>query len=234
MYARRYGEDVFTFEASGGLIDAALVMNDDETQSYWGIMQGQALTGPKAGLTLRELPGASKLQWRDWVARHPDTQVLSVRGAEDVPGDPYANYFASDGGFRGLQATDRRLATKAPVYAFRRGERAFAAPFTSFEDGGAFELSEAGGNTVSVFLHRPKGASNYRSTSAWTSQRGFAERDGGWVELGSGARFDPRSGGWSGGGGQGPVELTGFDTFWYVWSLANPDTQVLVRAGGDR
>ena len=49
-------------------------------------------------------------------------------------------------------------------------------------------------------------------------------QDGGtWTELESGARFDPATAKFI-----GDVEqLLGLDTFWYNWSLNNPDTDVL-------
>lgn len=224
MYARQYGERTLTLEASGGLIDAALVMRDDETDSYWSLMKGRALSGPLAGQPLEELPGSEKLPWSEWRERHPDTLVLSVRGREHDHTEPYANYFGSDEGFRGAEATDDRLPTKAPVYAFRLGERAYAAPFDAFAGGAAFAAGEA-----SVFLHRPEGAAIFRSSHAVRGE-GFVRRDGAWVEVGSGARFDPATGAWAGGeAGTGPSPLEGFDTFWYSWSLVHPETEVLGR-----
>jgi hypothetical protein len=53
---------------------------------------------------------------------------------------------------------------------------------------------------------------------------GFERRDGVWIETETGAAFDPASSSFGG----GPVRpLLGFDTFWYTWSLANPDTRLL-------
>ena len=60
------------------------------------------------------------------------------------------------------------------------------------------------------------------STYAFISTSGFEHRNGVWVEKGSGARFDKTSGEFS-----GVESLGGFDTFWYNFSLNNPETLLL-------
>ncbi len=85
MYGRRYDGKDLRFEASGGLMHAALVMRDKETDSYWSIMTGDAIAGDLKGTPLEEWPLGEKAQWGDWSARHPDTLVLSVNGEFAVP-----------------------------------------------------------------------------------------------------------------------------------------------------
>ena len=48
--------------------------------------------------------------------------------------------------------------------------------------------------------------------------------DGVWVEKASGARFDEDKGEFV---GASIERLSGFDTFWYNWSLNNPETKLL-------
>lgn len=223
MYGRKYRERELRFEPSGGLLHAALVMQDKETDSYWPIMTGEAIAGPYAGTRLEELPAGVKAQWRDWVAAHPDTRVLSVGGIEHVENNPYDNYMGSGSGFRDSEARDRRLPTKEPVYTFRFGAEKYAVPFRAFVDGGAFAAGER-----SVFLYRPQGAALYYSTRAFSAPAaGFERRADGWYEKASGARFDPASGEFGGGRAPVPVRLDGFDSFWYIWSLTHPDTRLL-------
>jgi len=204
---------------------AALVMRDKETDSYWSIMTGDAIAGDLEGTRLEEWPLGEKAQWKDWAARYPDTLVLSVNGEEHVENNPYDNYFASDSGFRDIAARDRRLETKQPIYSFHLGGKKYAVPFSSFEDGG---ILHAGGEEL--FLYRPSGAQVFYSTLAFRGANGsFARRSDGWYHEPSGVRFDPEQGGFVGAGGAGsPVErLEGFDTYWYMWSLTHPDTDVL-------
>ena len=225
MYARSYNGRTFAFEPSGGLIHAARVMQDFETDSYWSMMQGRAIAGAAKGTRLRELPVATKTQWKRWVARHPDTKVLSVRGRQDVPFNPYTRYFRSRKGFRGLEAKDRRLPTKEPVYALQRGARAYAIPFRAFEGGAALRLDAR----THLFLHRPAGVAVFHSTGAYASPSPFVREGGTWRHPASGARYDPRREAWVGArsGARRPERLSGFDTFWYQWSLVHPKTAVL-------
>jgi hypothetical protein len=222
VYGRHYDGKALRFEASGGLMHAALVMRDKETDTYWSIMTGDAIAGELAGTPLEELPIGEKAQWRDWVARHPDTVVLSVDGEEHVENNPYDNYFDSESGFRGLEARDRRLETKDPIYSFQLDGRAYAVPFPAFEGVGA--LFRAGGRELLLF--RPEGVAIYYSTLAFQGSVGdFARRPDGWYHEPSGTRLDPERGGFVGSGS--PSRLEGFDTFWYMWSLTHPDTEVL-------
>ncbi len=223
MYGRRYAGRELRFEASGGLLHSALVMRDKETGSYWPIMTGSAATGKLAGTRLEELPVGEKMAWRDWVGRHPDTVVLSVGGVEHVASNPYDQYFASDSGFRETEAKDKRLPTKQPIWAFELDGRRFAVAFRAFEGGGVFRVGER-----SIFLYRPKGAPLYASTRAFVTEGRIQQAAGAWIHEPSGALFDPARGSFQRAAG-GPRPLSGFDTFWYTWSLTHPDTEIVAR-----
>lgn len=218
MYGREYDGQTLGFEASGGLVSSSLVMRDQQTNSYWSLMKGAATAGPLAGTQLEEI-GSRKTRWSDWRARHPETRVLSVRGREYVP-DRYAAYWRSPAGFRGQRAKDRRLATKAPIFAFRRDDRRFAVAHESIELGHVAVLPDG----TRVFLHRPKDSPIFQSTAAFVSRAGFARDGSRWIELESGAAFDPKEQRFEGGAVR---RQKGFDTFWYNWSLNHPDTDLL-------
>jgi len=225
VYGRRYAGRELTFEASGGLLHSALVMRDRETGSYWPILTGAAAAGPLRGTRLEELPGSAKMAWQDWRRLHPDTVVLSVGGVEHISNNPYDQYFASDSGFREASAKDKRLPTKEPVWAFELDGRRFAAPFRAFEGGAAFHVGERW-----VFLYRPKGASLYSSTRALAAEGRIRRTEGGWVHEPSGGRFDPSRGTFVGAAAGDIHGLPGLDTFWYVWSLTHPGTELLLAS----
>ena len=219
MYARTVGDRVFSFEPSGGLINAALVMNDFETGSYWFIMTHECIAGEAKGATLTELPVGRKMRWREWRALHPKTLVLSVNGAQDSARDPYANYFGSKQGFRGLKADDTRLEAKDSIFAIKLGGRKIAVPFGAFDGGALLPL----GDGEQLFLYRPKGAPIFQSTLAFRGSK--LELDGeGFRDAETGARFNTSRGDWV---GRAPTRVEGFDTFWIAWSLANPETELL-------
>lgn len=200
---------------------SSLVMQDRETDTYWSIMKGYAIAGELKGTELVELPLGQKMQWKQWRQLHPDTLALSVRGVEDSPLNPYDGYVDSDRGFRGAKAKDKRLKTKDPIYAFHLGGRKYAVPSKKIEGGQTFELEDG----RSVFLYRPKKASLFQSTVAFISSgKGFKNEKGVWVDVETGARFREDEGEFE---GPSVERLSGFDTFWYNWSLNNPDTELL-------
>ena len=217
MYSREYGDRKLNFEASGGLVNSSLVMQDQETDTYWSIMEGEAVAGELRGQKLVELPVSEKMQWRQWRKKHPDTLVLSVDGREYGP-DPYARYFRDPKGFGGQEAKDDRLPTKEPIFAFHYGDAAYAVRQKDIENGKVFELEDGS----SLLLYRRHGSSMFQSTYAFVSKAGFERRDGGWYEKASSSVFDPESGAFP-----GVARLAGFDTFWYNFSLNNPDATVL-------
>jgi hypothetical protein len=221
VYGREYDGQTLRFEASGGLLHSALVLRDKETDSFWSIMTGTSLAGDLAGTSLNELPLGEKAQWKDWVAQHPDTRVLSVDGVEHVDNSPYDNYLGSDEGFRGAEASDKRLPTKASIYSFHLRGTPYAVPQSDYPDGEAFDLGDG-----QIFLYRPADAAVYYSTRAWQSS-GFERRGDSWYDRASGARFDPARAAFADANGKGPKPLEGFDTFWYNWSLTNPQTQLI-------
>lgn len=225
MYSRDQGDESYTFEASGGLLHAGLVMRDRETDSWWSIITEEAIHGPAAGERLELVPGSVKTVWGEWRREHPHSKVLSVDGVEHREESPYDRYFASEEGFRSLRAADDRLTDKAEIYSFHHGGRPHAVPHSAFDDGGAvLPLGDR-----ELFLYRLGDDSFYRSTVAYLADGGasFSRGEEGWrLTAGEEAwSFEPDSRTFETGA---PAErYTGFDTFWYIWSLSNPETEVL-------
>lgn len=216
MYDRSVAGRELNFEASGALLDAALVMRDRETDSWWSIMTSDAIGGLLEGADLEELPVGTKTTWGAWRAAHPDTKVLSIEGAEHVANNPYDNYFTSEETFRGLEVDDDRLPAKEPVYTFRLDGEPYAAPHDAFEGGRVFPLGdEAGGRAV--FLHRPEGAHVFASTEGWLLPADKA------AELGSPEAVRR----WLDGNPPAAEKLAGFDTYWYTWVAVNEGSTLL-------
>ncbi len=202
-------------------MNSSLIMQDQETDTYWSIMGGKAIAGQLAGNKLIELPVGKKMKWKEWVELHPDTLVLSVNGKEDVRFNPYQDYFNNGSGFGGAKAKDNRLKTKAPIYAFQQGGKKYAVPFKTIREGRVLVLE----NGTSVFLYRPKKSDLTESTVGFVSNGdGFEIKEGVWIDLDTGARFDDKKADFVGGS---VARLNGFDTFWYTWSPVHPETMLL-------
>jgi len=223
VYDRRYEHLTLNFEASGGLLHNSLVLRDKETDSYWSLMKGQSIAGELSETPLKELAVGRKLPWREWVEMYPETLVLSVNGQEDDPVDPYQQYSESEDGFAGRIASDRRLATKEPIFGFVLSGDPFAVAQSTVEGGVVFQVLNQ-----FVFLYRPPDSHIHRSTVAYlSSSSGFGRAEDRWVHLGSSSSFDT---------GRGVFEpevttdlrrMEGFDTYWYTWSPLHPRTKIL-------
>jgi hypothetical protein len=94
--------------------------------------------------------------WQDWRASHPRTGVLSLATGHDrpyVPGQPYAEYFASDGLRFPVAARDGRLAPKARVFGLRHGRASAAFPVERLVEEGVVN-GRVGGLEVVVVATR--------------------------------------------------------------------------------
>ncbi len=231
MYSRQLGDRTYTFEASGGLLNASLVMRDRETDSWWSIINEEAIHGPAEGQRLEQVSGSAKTTWGDWRRLYPHTRVLSVDGQEHEPETPYDRYFASEEGFRKLKARDDRLRDKEAIYAFHFGGKPYAVPHSELvRGGGVVRLGER-----QLFLYRREDDSFYRSTVALlaVAGAGFSTAEGGWRLAGGGSEqsFRPAERAFEGEETLDAESLAetfaGFDTFWYLWSLTNPETEIL-------
>ena len=222
MYGRRIDGREIHLEPSGGLLHATIVMQDDETDSYWFLMSDSCLSGEYRGTTLERLPAGVKIPFGEWRALHPETTVLEEYGESWKPEDIYADFFSSPRGFRGAEAADDRLETKDPVYAFRMGGVPYAVPFAAFEGGAVFDVEG-----TEVFLYREAGWPIRRSSLAYTGGI-YAVLDGEWGHFPSALGFR-RGVGFPRGGASPPAPLTGMDTFWFNWSMSWPETKVLTE-----
>ena len=110
LFSRRLGDRVLTFQSSGLLWNSNKVMVDNETDTLWNQLTGEAIAGELAGEVLDRFP-ITVTTYGEWIAEHPDSTVLDIPGREArekggnqiivganysyEPGDAYASYYAS-------------------------------------------------------------------------------------------------------------------------------------------
>lgn len=210
------GDKELNFEASGALKDASLVMRDRETDSWWSIMSATGIGGEFDGADLIEMPVGRKAMWKDWVAEHPDTLVLSVDGSEHEEKSPYDEYFASAETFRGIASRDDRLPPKEPIFSFHAADRAWAIPHQAIFGGRLIAADGLGGRQLLVY--REPRVAMYASSTAYLVDDDVVTAGGGDVAAlleqaaASTAGFEP---------------VAGFDTFWYMWANVNEGSELL-------
>lgn len=189
-------------------------------------MKGKAVRGDFQGTALRVI-NAEKVPWRVWKKTHPDTQVWSLNDEQDRLYAELDTMPQSDTGFRGLMAKDKRLQTKDPVFGWNQDGQAFAVSFKSTVGGARFELDSG-----ELFLYRSGDDPVERSTVAFYSTVGFKKVNGNWREMRSNLPFDVYQRCFVNQHGVKPSDTVeqfrhGLDTWWYNWSLNNPNTQLL-------
>lgn len=119
VYDRRAGDEVMEFGVSGMLWQSNLLMYNreerEEEESLWSQVLGEAVLGPDTGTKLA-IVRSDTVRFGDWVAKHPQTQVLSRNTgfAKRYGVDPYGDYYTDNSAifFPTDNADDARLEAK--------------------------------------------------------------------------------------------------------------------------
>jgi hypothetical protein len=80
VYSREIQGNIITLSASGWTYKSTFVLYDYETESLWYHMSGEdgltCISGVYADKHLTEFKSV-QIRWSEWVADHPDTQLLT-------------------------------------------------------------------------------------------------------------------------------------------------------------
>lgn len=137
VFDRRRGDSTIEFGISGLLHNSNVLLYDRGApgkESLWSQIAGKAVSEPRVDSELKSLP-FEVTTWAEWLARHPETKVLSPDTGHDrdYQRSPYASYFASPELMFPVKPLDRRLPLKTPVLGVtgrKRTHRAY--PVTAF------------------------------------------------------------------------------------------------------
>jgi hypothetical protein len=126
------------FGVSGLLYNNDVLLYDLQTESLWSQIKSAAVTGPMTGTRLETIPLAHTT-WRDWLARHPDSTVLSTETGfrRDYEKDPYPDYRDSAQLYFPVAAKSRKYPQKSMVMGLELNESYKAYPFDVLERGPA-------------------------------------------------------------------------------------------------
>lgn len=133
VFDRRVGNEAIEFGISGLLYNSNVLLYDrrqDRRESLWSQVAGAALSGPAVGQTLQMLP-VEVTTWGDWIARHPDTQLLAATANYVARG--YQSYFSNSRLYFPVDHIDDRLPLKTPVLGIQVSSLKRAYPLTAFE-----------------------------------------------------------------------------------------------------
>lgn len=125
VFEREVGGAIRTFGVSGYLWNSAVLLYDDQSESFWSQIAARAVVGPLTGTPLRLLP-STVTSWGAYRAAHPEGFVLRVAPEEARPAreyrmERYAAYHRSPDLWFPVQRHDPRLADKQEVVGVERG-----------------------------------------------------------------------------------------------------------------
>ena len=140
------------FGVSGLLYNSDVLLYDRQTESLWSQMIGTAIAGPQKGAKLEPIP-TSHTSWADWLARHPETLVLSEETghARDYQRDPYRGYGDSTRILFAVRHASEKYHPKELVLALSLNGDQKAWPFLELRKRSAGELVDTlGGQTIRI------------------------------------------------------------------------------------
>ena len=179
-----------TLGVSGRLVNSNLVMYDRDTGSLWPQIAATAIAGERRGESLQEI-SVTWTTWGDWIARHPDTEVLHTETGHvrNYHRDPYGTYtppggyYTSDRTMFPVMHEDDRYHPKHMVVGARTTDRAV---FFDLE-----ELRRHGLQETDHFIGVYDSELNASSIYAKNDASGFAYEDGMIVATDSGRAYRP-------------------------------------------
>ena len=134
------------FGVSGLLYNNDVLLYDRQTESLWSQLKSKAITGPMKA-TVLEYIAITHTTWRDWLARYPDTKVLSPETGHraDYRVDPYPGYGNTGRIYFPVAESSKLYRRKEIVMGLEIDEQFRAYPFEELEDSPArFRDSFAG------------------------------------------------------------------------------------------
>ena len=224
------------FGVSGLLFENNLVMFDRQTNSLWNQLLMGSQCGPEAGELLSRVP-VVETTWKQWLAAHPETTVLSLDTGHDRPygAYPYGDYNILDNGntlYPSSNFSDERP-PKELVLGIREGNTTVAYPFGALADkGDAVAVNDqVGGRSVLVtYLFSEATARAFdRQVGGQTLTFSIAQQATITItDAETGSTWD-----WRGVAIDGPLQgerLTplkdAWTLFWFAWSVFYPETRI--------
>ena len=229
LFDRRVEDRVLEFETSGLLANSNKVMVDRQTDTLWQHTAGVAIGGELDGTRLDLFP-LETTSWAEWLADHPDTEVIDKPGPiffddpERPPiayryevDAPYASYYASDETLFPVRQAPDTFAEKAEVIGVELSGRALAVSVEAVIGGPARFFPVGTGGVVVV--PNSRGARVYDASASGLT--GTGPQPGDEVEVTDSTTEEAVLA-----GGERLPRLVVDQGFWFSWWDRHPDTAV--------
>jgi hypothetical protein len=149
------GGEVLSFGVSGLLYNSDVLLYDYQTDTLWSQIMSKAISGPLKGTDI-EAVAVAHTTWRDWEARFPETQVLTVNAMLDFryTSDPYARYQSTDRLMFPVARKNRAYKNKEHVLGLTIDGVHKAYPFRELRATGKSRIEDVvAGRTVTIEWH---------------------------------------------------------------------------------
>lgn len=227
MYAREIEDRTYTFGVSGKLIRNVLVMYDQQTESYWSQLIGEAVEGPMKGTKLTFLP-SWMTTWEQWKTEHPDTLALDKQGFGSIDVYEINGYYDSpSAGVIGETLRDDRLYTKEFVIGVELAEATVAYPYSVLNEEPVVNDEVAGVPLVVVFDAQAAAGKVFERTvdgqllTFAPTEEPLRLRDNETGSIWNGFTGQALEGPLA---GQQLTQLKSTTVFWFGWKDFHPDT----------
>ncbi|HEY5907186.1 MAG TPA: DUF3179 domain-containing (seleno)protein, partial [Vicinamibacteria bacterium] len=221
-----------------GVLNGTIVLEDRETGTLFSPFGGRGLEGPLAGRKLDRLPLVFT-HWDEWVARHPDTDVVFAR--ETLRGGHGAWYTPGKWGIVSEMGStiadlDPRLPENTIVYGVE-SEPGKAYPLGDVKAQGGVLNDAVGSLPVVIVARGTLEAAGFerRLGGRALTFRAVAEPPGAMLDEETGSRWSVEGEALS-----GPLRakrlarLDGYSVEWHVWSAYNPRAELFAGAAAIR
>ena len=245
MFDARVGGRVLTFQTSGLLLDSNKVMVDNQTDSLWQHLAGEAISGPFKGTVLNTFPLVTT-RWADWVAAHPDTLTLDTPESvffpnqperppiiyDYTPGAAYVGYYANENLWFPSLPTPEPFAEKTGVVTLSRPGVDVAFDQVSLEQSAPFVI-RLGGADGEQFVVVPNigGARIYLADQAANSAVLAQAANSAGGELAENTIASVQSDSLTLSDGTQHVRVVSGQSFWFAWAGLHPDALVWLADG---
>ncbi len=247
MFDARVNGQVLTFQTSGLLLDSNKVMVDNQTDSLWQHLAGEAISGPMKGTVLKTFPIVTT-RWADWLAENPNTLTLATPGPtyflnqperppityDYTPGAAYANYYASENLWFPSLPTPEPFDEKTGVVTLSRAGGDVAFDQVGLEQSEPFVIvleSDSEGPEQLIVVPNIGGARIYLVNQVASSAVLAAAIGTPGGELGSGAVSSINSASVTLSDGSGHTRVVSGQSFWFAWAGLHPNSLVWVADG---
>lgn len=147
------------FGVSGLLYNSDMLLYDQRTDSLWSQLASQAISGPRAGEKLKQIP-LRLMSWQEWLETFPNGQVLSEDTGfyRNYSRSPYPDYVQTKALYFPVSKLDKRYHPKEQIIAYKHNNDSRVYPFSELSKSPSEIIDSIGGQSIKVSFNHKTGS----------------------------------------------------------------------------